>query len=222
MNFSLEQFLLFLVERWPDILVKSGEHLYISFVAVSFGAIVAIPLGILLTRINKNVANGIITVVALMQTLPSLALLGFVMAFTGPGEKAAIFALFIYSLLPLLQNTYTGMNKVDPSMIEAGKGMGMKQWELIRYVELPVAFPVIMAGLRISTVYIISWATLAAFIGGGGLGDFIFTGLGLYNINLILAGAIPSAILAVLTDYILGKVEWHITPSGLRKNERGN
>lgn len=163
-----------------DLLEKTGEHMFISLAAILLGVSVAIPAGILLTRIPK-VADRIISFVGVLQTVPSLAILAFLMPFLGVGVLPAIIALFIYSVLPILRNTYTGVMEVDSSLKEAGRGMGMSNWETVRKIELPLALPVIMSGIRFATVYLIGWATLAAFIGGGGLGDLIFDGLNLYQ-----------------------------------------
>jgi osmoprotectant transport system permease protein len=135
----------------------------------------------------------------------------------GIGKIPSIVALFIYSLLPILRNTYLGMESVDPLLKDSVKGMGMTNFQSIVQVEIPLAIPVIMAGIRLSAVYVISWATLAAFIGGGGLGDFIFNGLNLFQPDLIIGGTIPVTILAVLADYLLGLLEKRLTP--VQQNE---
>lgn len=134
----------------------------------------------------------------------------------GVGKIPAIVALFFYSVLPILRNTYTGVKGVNQNLLESGKGIGMTAWEQIRLVELPLSVPVIMAGIRTSTVYLIGWATLSAFIGGGGLGDYIFIGLNLYQPEYIIAGAVPVTILAIVIDYILSKTEDKVTPQGLK------
>ncbi len=144
-----------------DLLEKTGEHMYISAVAILLGVIVAVPAGIYLTRVPK-IADRIISFVGILQTVPSLAILAFLMPFLGVGTAPAIVALFIYSVLPILRNTYTGVNEVDSKLVEAGKGMGMSNTELILKIELPIALPVIMSGIRFATVYLIGWATLAA------------------------------------------------------------
>ncbi|RYG73109.1 ABC transporter permease [Lentibacillus lipolyticus] len=205
----------FLAENGNELLVKTGEHLYISLVAMALGVIVAVPLGVMLSRIPK-VADRLISFVGILQTIPSLAILAFFIPIVGIGKFPAIIALFIYSLLPILRNTYIGIRDVDQGVIEAGKGMGMNNLQAIIKMELPLAMPVIMAGIRLSTVYLIGWAALAAFIGGGGLGDFIFDGLNLYKPSLILAGTVPATILAVIADRSLAAVESKLTPDGLK------
>ncbi|WP_407370457.1 ABC transporter permease [Carnobacterium sp.] len=201
----------FFAANGSDLLLKTWEHFYISAIALALGVSVAVPLGVLLTRFEKS-AKFIIGLATILQTVPSLALLALMIPLFGIGKVPAIVALFIYSLLPILRNTYIGMNGVDVNLRDAGKGMGMTNIQLIRNVELPQAAPVIMAGIRLSGVYVISWAALASYIGAGGLGDFIFNGLTLYIPSLIIGGTIPVTILALLTDYALGKLEKKVTP----------
>ncbi|MCA1028185.1 MULTISPECIES: ABC transporter permease [Cytobacillus] len=209
----------FLNNNGSDLLIKTWEHLYISVIAAALGVIVAVPLGILLTRFDKA-ASPVMGVLGMIQTIPSFAILAFFIPVLGIGKIPAIIALFFYSVLPILRNTYTGVKDVNKSLLEAGRGMGMTGWERIRYVELPLSIPVIMAGIRVSTVYLIGWATLAAFIGAGGLGDFIFSGLNLYQTEFIIAGAIPVTILALIVDLILGKLEFKVTPKSMRDKEK--
>lgn len=168
-------------------LVQTWQHLFISLSAVILGIAVAVPTGILLTR-SPKVANFVIGVVSVLQTVPSLAILAFIIPFLGVGTLPAIIALFIYALLPILRNTFIGVRGVDKNLIESGRGMGMTNWQLIINVEIPNSISVIMAGIRLSAVYVIAWATLASYIGAGGLGDFIFNGLNLYRPDLILGG----------------------------------
>ncbi|MBD1224346.1 ABC transporter permease [Virgibacillus halodenitrificans] len=207
----------FLSNHGTELLIKTGEHLYISFVAILLGVVVAVPLGILFSRIPK-MADRLISFVGILQTIPSLAILAFFIPLLGVGKLPAILALFFYSLLPILRNTYIGIQGVNASVREAGKGMGMSNWQSIMKLELPLALPVIMAGIRLSTVYLIGWATLAAFIGGGGLGDFIFDGLNLYQPVLIIAGTVPATILALLADRLLAIVEQKLTPTGMKES----
>lgn len=198
-----------------DLLIKTWEHFYISLAAILLGVIVAVPLGIFLSRVPKF-ADRFISFIGILQTIPSLAILAFFIPILGVGKIPAIVALFFYSLLPILRNTYIGVRDVDKGVVEAGKGMGMSSWQSILKMELPLSLPVIMAGIRLSTVYLIGWATLAAFIGGGGLGDFIFDGLNLYQPSLILAGTIPATILALIADRSLAVLENKLTPDGLK------
>ena len=145
--------------------------------------------------------------VGVLQTIPTLALLALMIPIFGVGRLPSIVALFIYSLLPILRNTYLGMTSVDPDLLDAAKGMGLTAWQVIKGVQLPLAMPVIMAGIRLSTVYVIAWATLAAYIGGGGLGEMIFNGLNLYKPDLIIGGTIPVTLIAVLADLLMNYLE---------------
>ncbi|WP_035321811.1 glycine betaine ABC transporter substrate-binding protein [Peribacillus kribbensis] len=203
--------------RWPDILEGLQQHLFLSVVSIAIATLIAIPLGIFIAR-RKRIANGVIGVVSVFQTIPSLALFGFLLPVFGIGSVTAIIALTIYALLPLLQNTYTGLTGVDKSAVEAGKGMGMTQGQILRMIELPLAMPVIMAGLRTATVLTIGVATLAAFIGAGGLGDLIYRGLSTTRNELVLAGAIPAAVLAIVIDLILKRIEASSNPLNRRKS----
>lgn len=211
----MDQIIDFLEKNGGELLTKMWEHLYISLIAVVLGIIVAVPLGVILTRMKRG-AGVVIGVVNIFQTLPSLAILAFFIPILGVGKIPAIVALFFYSVLPILRNTYAGVQGVNKNLLESGKGIGMTTWEQIRLVELPLAVPIIMAGVRTSTIYLIGWTTLAAFIGGGGLGDYILIGLQLYQPEYIIAGAIPVTILAVIIDFSLMKLEKKVTPEGLK------
>jgi ABC-type proline/glycine betaine transport systems, permease component len=201
----------FLNQHGSELIIKTWEQIYISAFSIFLGIIVAVPLGIILTRYPKT-AKYVMSITSMLQTIPSLALLTLMIPIFGIGKLPSIVALFIYSLLPILRNTYIGMKKVNSNLIDAAKGLGMTTMQSILKVEIPMAMPIIMAGIRLSTVYVISWSTLASYIGAGGLGDFIFNGLNLYNPSLIIAGTIPVTILAVLADYLLGKFEKKVTP----------
>lgn len=207
--------LAFLDQYGGELVTKTWEQLYISAIALFLGVLVAVSLGILLTRFPKT-AKVIVGVASMLQTVPSLALLALMIPIFGIGKVPAIVALFIYSLLPILRNTYIGMNDVDPVLKDSAQGMGMTTFQSIWQVELPMAMQVIMAGIRLSAVYVVAWATLASYIGAGGLGDFIFNGLNLYQPDLIIGGTIPVTLLALLVDYLLGRLEYHLTPISQR------
>lgn len=200
--------------------VQIGQHLSLSLTAVLLAVIVAVPLGIWLSR-NPRVAAPVMTIVGICQTLPSIALLAFMIPLVGIGRPPAIMALFLYALLPILRNTYTGIKGVDASAIEAGRGMGMKGLQLLWMIELPLAFRVILSGIRVSSVLIIGWATLGAFVGAGGLGEMIWTGFSMVSTGHILAGGIPVTLMALLADFGLGRLERAVTPRGLRVQEGG-
>ena len=205
----------FLNEYGSDLLLKTWEQLYISLISLGLGIIVAVPLGLVLTRFPRT-AKVTISICSMLQTVPSLALLALMIPIFGIGKFPAIMALFIYSLLPILRNTCIGIEGVDPTLIDSAKGMGMTSWQIMIKVSLPQALPVIMAGIRLSAVYLIAWATLASYIGAGGLGDFIFNGLNLYQPELIIGGTIPVSLLALLTDFLLSHLEKKLTPVNLR------
>lgn len=205
----------FFTENSSDILLKTWEHFYISMIALLLGVIIAVPIGILLSK-TKYVAKVVLSITSVLQTVPSLALLAIMIPLLGVGKVPAIVALCIYSLLPILNNTFIGMNSVNENTKGAGIAMGMTTMQSILLVELPLAIPVIMSGIRLSAVYVISWATLASYIGAGGLGDFIFNGLNLYQTELIIGGAIIVTLLAVLADFLLSKLEKWVTPKGLK------
>src|SRR5215470_1620396 len=190
-------------------------HLVLTGSATALACLLAIPLGIAASR-KPRVAALALGAAGVLQTIPSIALLAFMLPLFGIGAKTAIAALFLYGLLPILRNTVTGLRGVDQRIIEVAVGLGMTSGQLLRQVELPLAAPVILAGVRTSTVINVGTATLAAFIGAGGLGDPIVTGLTVTDINLILSGALPAALLAVAVDGLLAGVERWATPRGLR------
>lgn len=193
-------------ERKGQLLASLLEHVQISFIALFFAVIIAIPLGIYLTK-KKKIAESIIGMSAVLQTIPSLALLGLLIPLFGIGKVPAIIALVAYALLPILRNTYTGINEVDASLKEAATAMGMNTRKRLMKVELPLATPVMMAGIRTAMVLIVGTATLAALIGAGGLGDIILLGIDRNNAALIILGAIPAALLALAFDFLLKKLE---------------
>lgn len=201
----------FLQANGVQLLVKTWQQIYISFISLGLGIIVAVPLAVVLTRLPK-VAGFVIGLASVLQTIPAMALLAMMIPIFGIGNLPAIVALFIYSLLPILRNSYLGIKNVDPAVLDAAKGIGMNNMQSTFQVEIRLAAPVIMSGVRLSATYVIAWATLASYIGAGGLGDFIFNGLNLYRSDLILAGSIPVILLALITDYLLGKVELLVTP----------
>jgi osmoprotectant transport system permease protein len=185
------------------------EHLYLVGTSVGLAVLVGVPVGVVLTR-REAYRGPVIGVVNVIQTIPSLALFGLLIPVPllgGIGARTAILALFGYSLLPIVRNTYEGIRGVDPAVREAGRAMGMTDRQLLRRVELPLAMGVILGGIRLATVIGIGIATIAAAIGAGGLGDFIFRGLNMVDNVQILAGAVPAALLALAADGILGRLE---------------
>lgn len=208
----------FLQQNQTELLAKTIEHLSISLMSLLAAILIAVPLGIMLTRTDKT-AKVVLSLTSVLQTIPSLAILAMMIPFFGIGTLPAVIALFLYVLLPILNNTYLGVKSVDPTAVQAGRAMGMTTRQLLRHVEFPLAIPVIMSGIRLSAVYAISWATLASYIGAGGLGDFIFNGLNLYQPKLIIAGAVIVTILALVIDGILALIERWVTPNGLTINK---
>jgi osmoprotectant transport system permease protein len=199
----------FMLRNWHEILALTGEHLWLVAVSTAIAVGIGIPTGLLLTR-RARLRRPVLAVANILQTVPSLALFGFLIPLPlvgGIGARAAIVALVLYALLPVIRNTVTGVEGVDRSVREAAVAMGMTDAQILRQVELPLAAPVILAGVRVATVISVGVATIAAAIGAGGLGTFIFRGLRQYDNNLILAGAIPAALLALAADAGIGLIE---------------
>ncbi|HEV7218891.1 MAG TPA: ABC transporter permease [Terriglobales bacterium] len=205
----------FMLQNRAEVLQLTLEHLWMVGCSMVLAILIGIPLGILITRwprLNKPVLGS----ANIIQTIPSLALFGFLLPAPWIGARAdrlAILALTLYALLPLIRNTYVGIRGVDRSVIEAGRGMGMTGSQLLWQVELPLALGVIIAGVRVATVISVGLATIAAAIGAGGLGEYIFRGLAMVNNQVILAGAIPAAIMALLADVSFGWLEKRLTHS---------
>ncbi|GAA0739398.1 glycine betaine ABC transporter substrate-binding protein [Clostridium oceanicum] len=207
-------FLDFIVKRKSQLLNLTLEHIGLSLIAIIIAVIIGIPLGILIFK-RKKLTKPIMGMANVAQAIPSIALLGFLIPFLGIGSKPSIIMVVIYSLLPILKNTYTALNSINPDTVEAARGMGMTNNQILRIVQLPLSLPIIMAGIRISAVTAIGLMTIAAFIGAGGLGYLVFTGVQTVDNNMILAGAIPACILALLMDFIIGKIENSVTPAGI-------
>ncbi|WP_223703575.1 ABC transporter permease [Sutcliffiella deserti] len=211
----MQVFLETVSSRQDLIIERTIEHLYLSFLAIIIAVIISVPLGIYIAR-KRKVAEFYIGITAVLQTIPSLALFGFLVPILGIGTTTALVALIIYALLPILRNTYTGITGVDEGIIEAGEGMGMTSRQILWKIQLPLSLPFMMAGIRTATVLTVGVATLATFVGAGGLGDIIWRGLQSWNNSLVLAGAIPVAIMALLFDFILKFVEKKVTPKGIK------
>ncbi|WP_443663301.1 ABC transporter permease/substrate-binding protein [Clostridium sp.] len=195
-----------LMQRRQQLGTALLEHMQISFIAIFIAVIIAVPLGIYITR-HKRLAGPLLQVAAIFQTIPSLAILGILIPLVGIGQLPAVIALVIYAILPILRNTYTGIKEIDPILIEAAQAMGMNRRKQLFKVQLPLAMPVIMAGVRTSMVLVIGTATLAALIGAGGLGELILLGIDRNDNSLILIGAIAAALLAIIFDAMLSLLE---------------
>ena len=199
----------------PPLLQKLWEHIQLTFIAVLLAIFIGVPLGMLITRYPRG-ASTVLTISGVIQTIPSLALLGFLIPLLGIGFTPAIIALFLYALLPIIRNTYSGLLSIDAKLINAARAMGMTSSQILWKLQLPLASELIMAGIRTATVINIGTATLAAFIGAGGLGEFILTGISLNDNKMVLKGAIPAALLALLADYLLHRVQKSLVPKGIR------
>lgn len=205
----------FLRNNGQELFKKALEHLEISVIALLIAIIVAVPIGIMLSRM-KRTSNVVLTIAGVLQTIPTLAVLAIMIPIFGVGKMAAIIALFIYVLLPILNNAVLGVQQIDSNLKDAAKSMGMTRLQMMKDIELPLALPLILSGVRLSAVYVISWATLASYVGAGGLGDFVFNGLNLYNANMIIAAAIAVTILALIVDFVLSRIEKWAVPKGLK------
>ncbi len=209
-------FFKYVARYYPRILRLTFQHLTISAIALALTLVVCVPLGIYITR-KEKLAPYVIGLANVFQTIPSLALLGFLILIFGIGNDNAICALFMYAMLPVLQNTYTGIRSVPSHLVQAAKGMGMTDFQILLKVQLPIARPVLLAGVRVATVWIIGTATLASAIGGGGLGKLIFSGLASIRYEIILAGAIPATIIALLADQCLKFLQDYYSPRNRAK-----
>lgn len=196
----------FFERHGADLLTKMLEHFGISVTAIVIGVLIAVPLGIIVSH-NKRLSSMVIGISSILQTVPSLALLAMMVPIFGVGRKPAIIALVIYSLLPILRNTVLGMEGVDESVIDAAKGMGMHRFQLLFRVQLPLAMPALISGIRLSSTYVLSWATIASYIGAGGMGDFIFAGLNNYNIPSLIVGTLAITIMTLCVDAMFEVLE---------------
>lgn len=197
---------MFLINNASLLGVKLLEHLYLSLSATLLAIIIGIPLGTVILN-RPALKNTVLSVTSIFQTIPSLALLAFLIPFIGIGFKPTIVTLTLYALLPIIRNTFMGLTGVPPESVEAARAMGFTRWQRLRLVELPLALPIIVAGIRTATAMTIGITTIAAFIGAGGLGDFITQGLSLNDPRLILLGAIPTALLAIALNFIIAYIE---------------
>ncbi|ERI09094.1 ABC transporter permease [Aneurinibacillus aneurinilyticus] len=216
----MEKYAQVFVERWHDLYSALIEHIILSASAVLLGCLVAIPLGTFLAKTSIGWIRSLsFTIANIFQTIPSLALLAILIPLLGIGTTPAILALFLYSLMPILQNTYSGFQSIDPGIIEAAKAVGYSSSQRLFKIELPLAIRYIMSGVRLTTVYIISWATLATVIGAGGLGELIVGGLSVYDKPLIFASAVLAMVLALVVDFVLSLFEKKLTK---RENSKQN
>lgn len=214
---TLKQLIEYYQTNGSYVMEEFWRHFLMSAYGVIFAAIIAIPLGVYIAR-KKRLAGWVIQIANIIQTIPALAMLAVLMLIMGLGTNTVVLSLFLYSLLPILKNTYTGIRNVDGALLESGKAMGMTKWQVLRLIEMPLALSVIMAGIRNALVIAIGVAAIGTFVGAGGLGDIIVRGTNATNgTAIILAGAIPTAVMAILADVLLGWVERTLNPV---KNKR--
>ncbi len=202
----MTDFFAFVRDHADKLLEQTLTHIGLTFVSLLLALLIGVPLGILISR-RTRLASSVLGVAGVLQTVPSVALLGFLIPLLGIGVGPALVALFLYALLPIIRNTYVGITEVSPLVKEAARGVGMTENQVLTKVELPLALPVIFAGVRTATVINVGVATLAAYVAAGGLGEFIFSGIALSNVNMMLAGAIPAALLAVGFDFGLARLQ---------------
>ncbi|GEN34528.1 MULTISPECIES: ABC transporter permease [Aneurinibacillus] len=215
----MERYMLVFIERWSDLYNALLEHIMLSVGAMLLGCLVAIPLGVYLAKTSSGWVRTLsFTITNIFQTIPSLALLAILIPLIGIGTTPAVITLFLYSLLPILRNTYSGFQSIDPGIIEAAKAVGYSPSQRLFKIELPIAVRYIMSGIRLTTVYIISWATLATVIGAGGLGELIVGGLAVYDKPLIFASAVLAMVLALVVDFVLALFEKMVTKRQHSKN----
>ncbi|MDT2700532.1 ABC transporter permease [Enterococcus gallinarum] len=208
-----QQFIAYFQENGGYVFAQFVRHFLISIYGVLFAAIVGIPLGIWISK-KMRMADWVIRIANIIQTIPSLAMISILMIGMGLGVNVVILTIFLYSLLPIIKNTYTGMRQVDRNTLDVGKGMGMTSWQRLYMIELPLSISVIMAGIRNALVVAIGITAIGAFVGAGGLGDIIIRGTNATNgASIILAGALPTALMAIITDLGLGFIERRLDPA---------
>lgn len=217
MNFytGLLDFFSFFSSRKEEIIKLIFQHIELTLLAVFIAVLIGVPLGILIAKVKK-LSKPIIGIANVVQAIPSLALLGFLIPALGIGSNPAIVMVVLYSLLPIVKNSYIGLIGIDSNILEAAEGMGMTKNQILMKVQIPLAMPIIMGGIRIAAVTAVGLMTIAAFIGAGGLGYMVFSGVQTVNNSMILSGAIPACILALLIDFIIGKLEKKVVPKGIR------
>ncbi|HYG58291.1 MAG TPA: ABC transporter permease [Symbiobacteriaceae bacterium] len=210
----------YMASHTEQVLRLTMEQLELAFFGVLYGLLVGIPLGVLISRFRR-LADPVMWVANTLQTIPALAMIGFVMIFAGLNRSTGIIVLFFYSLMPIIRSTYTGITGVDAATIEAARGMGMTRLQILRMVELPLALTVILVGIRVAMVIAIGSASIMSLGGAGGLGQLIFAGIDRVQNAMILAGALPAVALAVAAEVGIGALERRLTPRGLRIAAQG-
>lgn len=215
-----QQFIVYFQENGAYVFSQFIRHFLISIYGVLFAAVIGIPIGIMISR-KRKLANWVIRLANIIQTVPSLAMISILMIGLGLGVNVVIMTVFLYSLLPIIKNTYTGMIQVDKGILDVGKGMGMTATQRLFMVELPLSVSVIMAGIRNALVVAIGITAIGAFVGAGGLGDIIIRGTNATDgTSIILAGALPTALMAIITDWVLGVLERRLDPAAKTSNNQ--
>lgn len=208
-----QQLLYYFSHNGMYVLSQFERHFLISIYGVVLAAIVGIPIGILIAK-HHRLSSWVIGIANVIQTIPSLAMVSMIMLALGLGVNTVIVTVFLYALLPIIKNTYTGMLSVNPAILDAGEGMGMTRWQMLYLIELPLSLSVIMAGIRNALVLAIGITAIGSFVGAGGLGDIIIRGTNATNGGaIILAGALPTALMAIISDLVLGTLERHFDPA---------
>ena len=208
----------FITLNRAELTFRIMQHIQLTGIALSIAVLIGVPLGIIISYI-KPLNKPTLAVINLVQAIPSLAMLGFLVPFLGIGAAPTIFMVIVYSLLPIVKNTFAGLSNQNAEMLEAAKGIGMTQFQILFKIKLPLALPIIMAGVRISAVLSVGLVTLGAFIGAGGLGFTIHSGINMMKSEMVLAGAIPACILALLADFVASLIEKLVTPKCFRINK---
>lgn len=211
----------FLANRGSQILNLLFQHIELTVISVCVAVVIGIPIGILLS-IQKNIQKPVLTIINACQAVPSLAFLGFLIPIVGIGTQTAVILVVIYALLPIVKNTCTGILNLDEDIISTARGIGLTNFQILTKIQFPLALPVIMAGLRIAAVSSVGLVTVAAYVGGRGLGFLVYSGINMVDSYMILGGAIPAAIFALLIDFVLAKIERIVTPQALQENRNEN
>ena len=212
-------FVEFISVRYPQILHLLGEHIRITFEALLWAIVIGVPIGIVIST-NKRLSKSVMGVINAIQAIPSLALLGFLIPIAGVSEKTAIILVVLYAILPIVKNTYVGLTNVSVDILQVAKSMGMTKWQILSHVQIPMALPVIMAGVRISAVNSVGLVTIASYAGGKGLGFLVYSGINTVDTNMILVGAIPAALLALLLDFVIERIEKAVVPAGIQQKDK--
>ena len=206
----------YIATNYTEILALLLEHIKLTAISVGLAVLIGVPLGIFISYMSKA-SKIVLSIANVIQAIPSMALVGFMIPFLGIGAIPAVTAVVLYSLLPIIKNTYTGLESINSQTLEAAKGIGLTRFQILTKVQIPLALPVIMTGVRVASVTAVGLMTMAAFIGAGGLGNLVFSGIRTVNNNQILAGAIPACLLALFVDFLLGMIEKLVTPISLQK-----